>query len=177
MLAERHSQNCTAFLTVWMVSFSSRVSFHFFMIFCRQVVKHAFLFLKSWSRFTYVCYASGLLKEGLSLLHWLTMILMTLICINTTIIYPLRFILFSSTRSSECSPVGPSVCLCVTFMNSSPNLNSILNTPRSLLGVPQESLSSLNALQQYLSPLSAHSAGVMWIRGITCCKGSVNRLV
>ena len=93
MLAERHSLNCTAFITVWMISFSSRVSFHFFMIFCRQV-KHAFLFLKSWSRFTYVCYASGLLKEGLSLLHWLTMILMTLLCINTTIVYPLRFMFY-----------------------------------------------------------------------------------
>ena len=42
------------------------------------------------SRFIYVCYASGLLKEGLSLLHWLIMMLMTILCVNTTIIYPIR---------------------------------------------------------------------------------------
>ena len=47
--------------------------------------------LISKSRFIYVRYASGLLKEGLSLLHWLTLTMMTILCINTTIIYPLRF--------------------------------------------------------------------------------------
>ena len=93
MSAEDHLENCTAFITVWMISFTSRVSFHFLMIFCRQMkdLGRCFVVLKSLFRFIYVCYASGLLKEGVSLLHWLTMILMTLLCINTTIIYPIRF--------------------------------------------------------------------------------------
>ena len=44
------------------------------------------------TRFIYVCYASGLLKEGVSLLHWIVMIVLTFMCINSTIIYPIRFV-------------------------------------------------------------------------------------
>ena len=97
MSTEEQLQNCKVFITVWMISFSSRVSFHFLMIFCRQRTYFGkcfpILFLKFLCRFIYVRYASGLLKEGLSMLHWLTMILMTLLCINTIIIYPIRFII------------------------------------------------------------------------------------
>ena len=38
-----------------------------------------------------MCFAPGLLKEGLSLLHWMTMISMLVICVHTAIIYPYRF--------------------------------------------------------------------------------------
>ena len=43
------------------------------------------------NRFIYVCYAFNLLKEGFSLLHWLTLLMMFIMCINSVIIYPIRF--------------------------------------------------------------------------------------
>ena len=47
-------------------------------------------FIDIFHRFAYVCFAPGLLKEGLSLLHWMTMISMLVICVHTAIIYPYR---------------------------------------------------------------------------------------
>ena len=41
-------------------------------------------------RFIYVCYASGLLKEGVTLLHWIVMLVCTIMCINSTIVHPIR---------------------------------------------------------------------------------------
>ena len=42
-------------------------------------------------RFSYVCYAFGLLKEGMSLLHRTLLIIMSISCIHGAIIHPFRF--------------------------------------------------------------------------------------
>ena len=41
-------------------------------------------------RSMYVCFASGLLKEGLTLLHWSTLVVLVACCFNSAIIHPFR---------------------------------------------------------------------------------------
>ena len=48
-------------------------------------VKHKISF-----RFAYVCYATGLLKEGLFLLHLLTILLILAMCVLTALMQPLK---------------------------------------------------------------------------------------
>ena len=44
----------------------------------------------SFSRFAYVCFATGLLKEGLALLHWSTILMLLAMCVIAALIYPFR---------------------------------------------------------------------------------------
>ena len=41
----------------------------------------------------YVCFAPGLLKEGLTLLHWSTLIVWLAYCFHSALMHPLRFVI------------------------------------------------------------------------------------
>ena len=103
--------NCTIFLTLWMASIGSRGIFHIGLIFCRdnhqkkirhflRKSNHIYIF-----RYIYVRYATGLLEDGISLLHWATLIFISFFCIHIMLIHPMRwsslslclFIWFKST--------------------------------------------------------------------------------
>ena len=55
----------------------------------------------SFSRFAYVCFATGLLKEGLALLHWSTTLLLLAMCVIAALIYPFRCFLENDTDFND----------------------------------------------------------------------------
>ena len=58
-----------------MASIGSRGIFHIGLIFCRYI---------------YVRYATGLLEDGISLLHWATLIFISFFCVHIMLIHPMR---------------------------------------------------------------------------------------
>ena len=54
--------NCVNFLTIWFFSLPQRAIYHVGLVFCR---------------FIYIRLAYGLVKDGITLLHWLTLIFIT----------------------------------------------------------------------------------------------------
>ena len=79
---ERQLRNCFYFITSWMFSLG-RMKYQLTLVFCRFII----WFLKildycHWStcifRYLYVRFASGLMKEGIKLLHLLTIIIIAI---------------------------------------------------------------------------------------------------
>ena len=97
--------NCTIFLTIWMASIGSRGIFHIGLIFCRLTLYEYFFFsIKnhfSISRFIYVRYATGLLEDGISLLHWATIIFISFFSFHIMLIHPIKCCLFFSYKKSS----------------------------------------------------------------------------
>ena len=76
-----------------MFTFTTRGLYHTGMVFCRRVcwqqsgpVRVHCFFL----RFVYVRHATGLVKEGTRLLHWLTVVFIAAFSINLMLMWPVR---------------------------------------------------------------------------------------
>ena len=76
-----------------MFTFTTRGLYHTGMVFCRRVCwqqseparVHCFFL-----RFVYVRHATGLVKEGTRLLHWLTVVFIAAFSINLMLMWPVR---------------------------------------------------------------------------------------
>ena len=76
-----------------MFTFTTRGLYHTGMVFCRRVIRqqsgparvHCFFL-----RFVYVRHATGLVKEGTRLLHWLTVVFIAAFSINLMLMWPVR---------------------------------------------------------------------------------------
>ena len=74
------AKNCFWFMSLWMLGTPNKGIFITGMTICRWQLCIRWMLFSSilFPRFAYVRYASGLLKEGTQLLHWLTIILITI---------------------------------------------------------------------------------------------------
>ena len=70
--------NCFNYLTVWLFTFPQRGFIHFGLVFCRSI---------------YIRLASGLVKDGIKLLHGLTIIFITVFSLQIQLMWPVRHVL------------------------------------------------------------------------------------
>ena len=75
---ELQLNNCINFLTVWFFTSAQRGVYHVGLVFCR---------------FIYVRLASGLVKDGAKMLHWVTIIIITVFILLQDLMWPVRCLL------------------------------------------------------------------------------------
>ena len=142
---EQQLKNCFSFITTWMFSFPHRGIFHLGLVFCRHV---GWLHKYEWKivncRFIYIRYAAEVIKEGLTLLHLLTLIFITVFCVHITMIYPVRlvknmdfkifflWILFSGIWAMERLIRTPSKACCAPWQISRMLSRTRISKSRSL---------------------------------------------